>query len=221
MIDVLKKLDPNVNVYKTKLDLIENCIHGVDIQTIAIQISKLRFFISLIVEQTPNNNPNTNYGILPLPNLESKFIAANTLISLDGHKKGQLDLHDETLQKMKNELWNIRNHKNLRASSWQEKIKHRQEDRDLCEKIETYLIKNAVRTNFEKIEQNKQLIAQCEQEIENLPEIWVDDYQKVIQTSGFLNQIRRRDIKVTCSTLGRVLTHEYVCSVKNLISTCN
>ena len=36
--------------YARKLYLIENCLYGVDIQPIAIQISKLRFFISLITD---------------------------------------------------------------------------------------------------------------------------------------------------------------------------
>ncbi|MCQ2343805.1 MAG: N-6 DNA methylase [Paludibacteraceae bacterium] len=69
--------------YARKLFLIEHCIHGVDIQPIAIQISKLRFFISLVVDQKPTNDPKTNFGIRPLPNLESKFVSANTLIPLD------------------------------------------------------------------------------------------------------------------------------------------
>ena len=66
--------------YARKLYLIEHCIYGVDIQPIAVQISKLRFFISLVVDQKPTNNPAKNFGIRPLPNLESKFVAANTLI---------------------------------------------------------------------------------------------------------------------------------------------
>lgn len=37
--------------YARKLYLIEHCIYGVDIQPIATQISKLRFFISLVVDQ--------------------------------------------------------------------------------------------------------------------------------------------------------------------------
>lgn len=60
-----------------------NCIYGVDIQPIAIQISKLRFFISLVVDQITNNNPVDNFGIRPLPNLEAKFVAANTLIGIN------------------------------------------------------------------------------------------------------------------------------------------
>lgn len=66
--------------YARKLYLIEHCIYGVDIQPIAVQISKLRFFISLVVDQKPTSDATHNFGIRPLPNLESKFVAANTLI---------------------------------------------------------------------------------------------------------------------------------------------
>lgn len=66
--------------YARKLYLIEHCIYGVDIQPIATQISKLRFFISLVVDQKPTTDPKTNFGIRPLPNLEAKFVTANTLI---------------------------------------------------------------------------------------------------------------------------------------------
>jgi len=66
--------------YARKLYLIEHCIYGVDIQPIAVQISKLRFFISLVVDQKPSDDAAHNFGIRPLPNLESKFVAANTLI---------------------------------------------------------------------------------------------------------------------------------------------
>jgi hypothetical protein len=68
--------------YARKLYLIEHCIYGVDIQPIAVQISKLRFFISLVVDQKPTTDAAHNFGIRPLPNLESKFVAANTLIPL-------------------------------------------------------------------------------------------------------------------------------------------
>ncbi len=68
--------------YGRKLYLIENCIYGVDIQPIAVQIAKLRFFISLVVDQTMNAGQE-NLGIRPLPNLETKFVAANTLIGID------------------------------------------------------------------------------------------------------------------------------------------
>jgi len=71
----------NHDDYGRKLYLIENCIYGVDIQPIAVQIAKLRFFISLVVDQKTNAQ-KPNLGIRPLPNLETKFVAANTLIGI-------------------------------------------------------------------------------------------------------------------------------------------
>ena len=65
-----------------KLYLIQNSIYGVDIQPVATQIAKLRFFISLAIEQQPHGDSNANYGIKPLPNLETRFVAANTLLGL-------------------------------------------------------------------------------------------------------------------------------------------
>ena len=74
----------NNDDYGRKLYLIENCLYGVDIQPIAIQITKLRFFISLVCDQKTNRNKKDNHGIRPLPNLETKFVAANSLIGLPG-----------------------------------------------------------------------------------------------------------------------------------------
>ena len=67
-----------------KLYLIQNGIYGVDIQPVACQIAKLRFFISLAIEQQPTDNPSDNYGIHPLPNLETRFVAADTLLGIGG-----------------------------------------------------------------------------------------------------------------------------------------
>ena len=64
-----------------KLYLIQNTIYGVDIQPVATQIAKLRFFISLAIEQQPDAEAD-NFGIHPLPNLETRFVAANTLLGL-------------------------------------------------------------------------------------------------------------------------------------------
>ena len=65
-----------------KLYLIQNGIYGVDVQPVACQIAKLRFFVSLTVEQNPNDDPADNHGIRPLPNLETRFVAADALIGL-------------------------------------------------------------------------------------------------------------------------------------------
>ena len=98
--DIERSFNESINRpdYARKLYLIENCIYGVDIQPIAIQISKLRFFISLVVDQKTNNNPIDNFGIRPLPNLEAKFVAANTLIGID-KKASDLFTSETVIQK--------------------------------------------------------------------------------------------------------------------------
>jgi len=66
--------------YGRKLYLIQKCIYGVDIQPIAIEIAKLRFFISLLVDENIDKN-KPNWGIEPLPNLDFKLMQGNSLIS--------------------------------------------------------------------------------------------------------------------------------------------
>ena len=70
-----------------KLYLIQNGIYGVDIQPVACQIARLRFFISLTVEQEPNDDPTSNYGVRPLPNLETRIVAADALIGITAPKQ--------------------------------------------------------------------------------------------------------------------------------------
>jgi len=70
-----------------KLYLIQNSIFGVDIQPVACQIAKLRFFISLAIEQKRDAGKK-NFGIKPLPNLETRFVSADALIGLRVTERG-------------------------------------------------------------------------------------------------------------------------------------
>ncbi len=67
--------------YGRKLYLIQKVIYGVDLQQTAVEIAKLRFFISLLVDENidPNDTEN-NMGVLPLPNLDFKIMQGNSLI---------------------------------------------------------------------------------------------------------------------------------------------
>jgi adenine-specific DNA-methyltransferase len=76
-----EKLDAATSDYARKLGVIQNSIYGVDIQPIAAEISKLRSFLSLVIDENIDDNA-VNRGIEPLPNLEFKFVTANTLIDL-------------------------------------------------------------------------------------------------------------------------------------------
>ncbi len=113
--------------YGRKLYLIENCLYGVDIQPIAVQIAKLRFFISLVCDQAIDP-AEENYGILPLPNLETKVVAANTLLGLH---RGQLLLGSTDVKRLENELQKVR-HDYFTARSYKRKKELRKEDKRLC-----------------------------------------------------------------------------------------
>jgi len=67
--------------YIRKLGIIRENIYGVDIQPIATEISRLRCFLTLVVDERIQDNAE-NRGIEPLPNLEFKFVTANSLIGL-------------------------------------------------------------------------------------------------------------------------------------------
>ncbi len=113
--------------YGRKLYLIENCIYGVDIQPIAVQIAKLRFFISLVVEQVVDD-AQPNRGILPLPNLETKFVAANTLLGVE--RPQQLMLPNPEINQKEKALAEVRQ-RHFTARSPATKERYRQQDAQL------------------------------------------------------------------------------------------
>ncbi|NUQ26276.1 MAG: N-6 DNA methylase [Saprospiraceae bacterium] len=145
LLEINEAFDQSINDpdYARKLFLIENCIYGVDFQPIAVQISKLRFFISLVVEQKPGNKPENNFSIRPLPNLETKFVAANTLTGIEKPKLGdQLNLYStEGLKTLESKLKKVRS-KLFSAKSKETKLKYREEDKVLRNKIAEELEKS-------------------------------------------------------------------------------
>lgn len=92
--------------YAYKLDMLQRMIHGVDIQPIAIEISRLRAFLSLIVDEEKESG-HENLGIKALPNLEFNFISANSLISLEHKEKEQKEFSDETTEGIIKRMRNI------------------------------------------------------------------------------------------------------------------
>ncbi len=83
--------------YTRKLNIIRKSIYGVDIQPISVEISKLRFFLSLIVEEKVQDHEE-NRGIHALPNLEFKFVSADSLIGLHNEedvKQSQADIFED------------------------------------------------------------------------------------------------------------------------------
>ena len=139
MIDILQRIEPDENTYAQKLTIIENCLYGSDIQSIAVQITKLRFFISLICdcEKDPSK---PNFGIPTLPNLETKFVAANSLIGKKRNVQSNLFENPE-IKPTKEALTEIR-HEHFMAKSAVTKRRLREQDQNLREKLASLLAEN-------------------------------------------------------------------------------
>ena len=156
MVHITSKLDSVFDPYQTKLRIINNCIYGSDIQPIAMLISKLRFFISLICEQDDHNvnfaDEENNFGINTLPNLETKFVAANSLLTADIHKYADDDWTlDPNLIKLKNELLKIRQeHFSVRTQT--SKLRKREEDRLKRQEIQDYILQSTTQPNAELVQ---------------------------------------------------------------------
>ena len=71
--EIEKKLLNTRSLYNLKIETIENCIFGVDIEPSAVEIAKLRLWLSIVVD---SENDNIN----PLPNLDFNFMVGNSLL---------------------------------------------------------------------------------------------------------------------------------------------
>ena len=131
MLEVLLRIDPMIDSYETKLRLIENNIYGVDIQPIAIQITKLRLFISIICDLSDRDDSMPNFGIPTLPNLESKFVAADALLQPN---PGERDLFAMDLEETKELLIDVRR-QHFEARTASEKKHLRDRDKLLRERL--------------------------------------------------------------------------------------
>ena len=136
IVDLLQKIETDKTTYELKLNIIENCIYGSDIQSIAAQITKLRFFISLICDCEKDAN-KPNFGIPTLPNLETKFVTANSLIGLHKVKEGEFVgslFEDPEIGATKEALRNVR-HEHFKAKTASAKQRLRKQDEELRQKL--------------------------------------------------------------------------------------
>ena len=145
IVDLLQKIETDKTTYELKLNIIENCVYGVDIQNIATQISKLRFFITLICDFEKDAS-KPNFGIPPLPNLETKFVTANTLVELKKIKKGEFKFagtlfENQDIRPTKIELARVR-HEHFLAKTASAKYRLRKRDQELREKLVELLSEN-------------------------------------------------------------------------------
>lgn len=77
LMKIYERLESRFDSYKTKLQIIQNNIFGVDIEPMAIEIARLRAWLSLIIDEEEGRI------VEPLPNLDFKFVCANSLLVLE------------------------------------------------------------------------------------------------------------------------------------------
>ena len=126
--------------YKLKWETIQNCLYGVDIDSSAVDITKLRFWLSLVVDEESMDD------IKALPNLDHKIMCGNSLLDeFEGiklfddslletveeeegepEKLKKLKIEKENLKKVADELVLNQNWKELKPIS--EKLKELNED---------------------------------------------------------------------------------------------
>ena len=74
----ITRLRPKANEYDIKLGILQNNIFGADIEPMAVEISRLRAWLALVVSDVSNAK-----SVKPLPNLDFKFVCANSLAFLE------------------------------------------------------------------------------------------------------------------------------------------
>lgn len=85
------------NPAQVKLNIIQNSIYGVDIEKGAVDIARLRFWLSLVVdEQLPKPLPNLDYKIVVGDSLVSKF--EDEIIEIDWERKSGTESSDKFVQ---------------------------------------------------------------------------------------------------------------------------
>ena len=132
IVEILQNLHATGRKFDLKLAIMENCIYGSDIQAIAAQITKLRFFISLVCDCVKNSNPDDNFGIPNLPNLETHFVTADSLIALK--KPQQYGLFEQDVIELQKKLQLVR-HEHFMAKTMYQKAKLRVRDKQLREEL--------------------------------------------------------------------------------------
>lgn len=155
--------------YNFKRHAIQNCLYSVDIDSGAVEIAKLRLWLSLIVDEEERET------IQPLPNLDYKIVQGNSLIELlspeflstsTDHKRIELV---QKLKKAKDELFVITSpsEKTLKRKAVDDLIKRLfKYDKDKAtEKLKQEIV--AIRSR-QRLFDDKKLERQDQEKIKNL-----------------------------------------------------
>ncbi|WPZ09760.1 Eco57I restriction-modification methylase domain-containing protein [Roseivirga spongicola] len=155
--------------YVKKLGLLRNCLFGVDLLEYAVEITKLRCWLSLIVEQKVDFD-KPNYNLKPLPNLEFKFYKKNSLLRFykDQNLNQLIDTVDN--EELLDELVNLEN--------------------------EYFIVKSSRHGNKEEIKQKiiallEKVVDSKTEQVQKLYKVALDTVNHLVSSNASENEIKK------------------------------
>jgi uncharacterized LabA/DUF88 family protein len=140
--------------YLRKLGLLRDSIYGIDIQPYATEISRLRAFLTLIVDKRVDKNKES-FGIDPLPNLDFKFVTANSLIDVEKIDESNKDKNEmfydtfyEELEKLTSEYFYSYDHE--KKEKLREKIERLINQKVTNKEAEIFSLRNSLSGNYDR-----------------------------------------------------------------------
>lgn len=119
LVNLRELLGLHPDVYSLKKEILSNNIYGVDIMPMAVEIARLRAWLSLIVEEEYHSEkPKNNFSIDALPNLDFKFMQGNSLLeTYEGIKlfdekllaNKKLSRKEDVLERTRNKVATLQN----------------------------------------------------------------------------------------------------------------
>ena len=94
LVKIHQRLTSQSDTYKIKMHYLEKSLFGTDIEPMAIEISKLRAWLSLIVDQEESGEVDA------LPNLDFHFICCNSLVQLKVDDSNTLSFFEEPMDEL-------------------------------------------------------------------------------------------------------------------------
>lgn len=134
------------NNYELKSEILSKNIYGVDIMPMAVEIARLRAWLSLVLEADykPTDRKN-NFGVSALPNLDFKFVCANSLIDSGYDAFLKHVEHNATLMRLDGEIQKLENIRDTYFDPKGDKLKKEELQKQF---IET---KNYIKTEFKSL----------------------------------------------------------------------
>lgn len=113
---ISRQMHTDRSAYRLKYETVKNCIFAADIEPSAVDITQLRLWLSLVIDDEINPNAQNpldgHKNPLPLPNLESNILCGNSLID---EFAGIRLINDSTL--LGNEVYQIQANQGLFEST--------------------------------------------------------------------------------------------------------